>query len=108
MHRKIRDRWDLSLECIRRFYVGEPSPLEKQLKSDKEFYSLFVDFSGFVDFFLLQDCITDDGKVRMWMEGNPFERPAFPQTTDEFWRFIEYELEFVERRNQRIKNSLIR
>ena len=28
-HQRIRDRWDLTLECIRRYYQGEESPLYK-------------------------------------------------------------------------------
>ena len=102
MHRKIRDRWDWTLECIRRYYAGESSPLIKVLESDAEFYRLFVDFKGFVEFFLLQDCVTDDGQVCLWTEGVPFERPAFPQDANEYWKFLQYELEFVESRNQRI------
>ena len=35
---KICDRWDLTLECIRRFYAGEPTPLDKALVKDREFF----------------------------------------------------------------------
>ncbi len=106
MNAKIRDRWDWSLECIRRFYIGEDSPLAKQMKSDTEFYKLFVNFQGFVEFFYLQDCVTDDWKVRTWTEGIPFERPAFPQSVEEYWRFIEHEIIFVEKRNKRIRELM--
>ena len=54
------NRWDLTLECIRRFYAGEQTPLDKVLESDREFYNLFVDFKGYVDFFLLQDCVDEN------------------------------------------------
>ena len=59
-NRKISDRWDLTLECIRRYYNGEESPLYKTINRDKEFYDLFVDFKGYVDFFFLQDCVSED------------------------------------------------
>lgn len=36
-HQRIRDRWDLTLECIRRYYQGEESPLYKSLLKDKAF-----------------------------------------------------------------------
>ena len=39
---KICDRWDLTLECIRRFYVGEPTPLDKALEKDREFFNLLL------------------------------------------------------------------
>lgn len=47
----ISDRWDLTLECIRRYYNGEKSRLSEAIEADKEFFDLFVDFKGFVDFF---------------------------------------------------------
>lgn len=106
MNRKISDRWDLSLECIRRFYAGEESPLSKQLQSDAAFYELFQDFPGFVDYFYLQDCVTDDYQVQMWMEGAPFERPAFAQNLEEYCAFIRKEVDFVEKRNKRIDEAV--
>lgn len=45
-HPLIGDRWDLTLECIRRFYHGEDSPLQSTLTADRAFYDLFVDFKG--------------------------------------------------------------
>lgn len=106
MHRKIRDRWDLSLECIRRYYVGEESPLSKQLEKDAGFYGLFNDFRGFVEFFYLEDCLTDDGQVLMYTGGKPFESPVFPQSIDEYWEFLRRELKLVEKRNRRIDKSV--
>ena len=50
-NRLISDRWDLTLECIRRHYSGEESPLSSVTQQDKDFYDLFVDFKGYVDFF---------------------------------------------------------
>lgn len=46
---KIKDRWDLTLECMRRHYVGEDSPLKSVTDSDAAFYDLFVNFKGYVD-----------------------------------------------------------
>lgn len=62
---KICDRWDLTLECIRRFYNGEPTPLDKALEKDKGFFNMFRDFKGYVDFFLLQDCFVDIKGVKV-------------------------------------------
>ena len=52
---KIADRFDLTLECIRRFYANEVSPLSGDLQRYSSFFSLFQGFQGHVDFFLLQD-----------------------------------------------------
>ena len=35
----IKDRWDLTLECIRRYYKGEDSPLFETLAKNKEFFN---------------------------------------------------------------------
>ena len=60
MNTLISDRWDLTLECIRRHYAGEESPLSKVIESDRAFYELLIDFKGYVDFFLLQDGVSAD------------------------------------------------
>lgn len=52
----ISDRWDLTLECIRRYYNGEDSPLYNVFLNDKAFFDLFVDFKGYVDFFPASGC----------------------------------------------------
>lgn len=56
----IADRMDLTLECIRRNYTGEPgSPLAEVTTAYKDFFELFGQreqgFKGFVDFFHFQD-----------------------------------------------------
>lgn len=107
-NKRIRDRWDLTWECIRRFYVGDGSPLSDVLEVDRRFFELFVDFKGYIDFFYLQDCVTKDyGQVRFWLKDNHFAENPFPQTVSEYLGFIQAELDFVEQRNARIKASLV-
>ena len=101
----ISDRWDLTLECIRRYYVGERSPLYDTILRDKRFFDLFVDFKGYVDFFLLQDAVSEDySEVKIWCGDASFTDDALPKTIDDFFQFIEKEFEFLEKRNQRIGN----
>ena len=50
---KINDRFDLTLECIRRYYIREESPLQEVLLRYSNFFELFENFKGYVDFFLL-------------------------------------------------------
>ena len=57
----IGDRLDLTLECIRRHYLGEPSPLSDVLERYRAFFDLFGDFQGYVTFFLLDDLTTAGG-----------------------------------------------
>lgn len=100
----IKDRWDLSLECIRRYYRGESSPLQDVLVGNKDFFDLFVDFKGYVDFFYLQDCISDDYQsVIFWIGDGDFSKNPLPQTVDEYLLWIEKQLDFVSKRNRRIE-----
>ncbi|MBR6398495.1 MAG: hypothetical protein IKS06_06375, partial [Lachnospiraceae bacterium] len=57
MHPWIKDRIDLTLECIRLFYDGKTSPLYACLDRYRNFFELFGDFRGYVEFFLLQDLV---------------------------------------------------
>ena len=103
---KICDRWDLTLECIRRFYVGEPTPLDKALEKDRYFFNLFVDFKGYVDFFFLQDCVTEDYKtVRIWQGKGDFSENPYPQDVEQYLRWIDNQLDFTSKRNQRIAEA---
>lgn len=100
---KICDRWDLTLECIRRYYAGESSPLDKALEKSSDFFNLFVNFKGYVDFFLLQDCVDDDYNVKFWLETPLFVSMPMPKDLDEYYMWINSQLDFVEKRGNRIK-----
>jgi hypothetical protein len=59
-NRKIAERFDLTLECIRRHYLVQRSPLGETLARYRDFFVLFEDFRGYVEFFMLQDLVTED------------------------------------------------
>ena len=62
---------------------------------------------GYVDFFFLQDCVTDDyNHVNFWLGSGAFEYNPLPKTVEEYLSWIEKELDFVEKRNQRIKQTV--
>ena len=50
MINKINDRFDLTLECIRRYYLNEDSPLKETFIRYSDFL-LFKNFKGYIDFF---------------------------------------------------------
>lgn len=100
--RKIADRMDLALECIRRHYREEQSPLSDTLLRYRDFFALFDDFSGYVDFFLLQDLVTDDATIRYFMPFDDFQTPSVPRDADTYRRFRRLSIEFIEARNIRI------
>lgn len=99
---RICDRWDLTLECIRRFYKGEFTPLDKALGKSRKFFDLFVDFRGYVEFFLLQDCVDDNYNVKYWLDTPLFQTMPMPKTMEEYKCWIESQLDFVSKRNDRI------
>ncbi len=105
--KSISDRWDLTLECVRRYYSCEQSPLYSTLLRDRAFFDLFVDFQGYVDYFFLQDCVSEDyASVNFWIEHNTFTENPLPQTVEGYMVWISRQLEFVERRNARISAYL--
>ena len=92
------------MECIRRHYAGEESPLSKAMDSDREFFDLFLDFRGYVDYFFLQDCVTEDYcEVRFWIGDGDFTKNALPESVDEYLLWLERQRDFLNRRNARIK-----
>jgi hypothetical protein len=100
---RIADRMDLTLESIRRRYRDEPSPLAATLARYANFFALFDDFEGYVDFFLLQDLVTTDGaKVRFFMPFDDFNPPAKPRDAETYREFRRLSIEFIEARNRRI------
>ena len=102
-NRYIADRWDLTLECIRRYYSGEQSPISWCLEQDKTFFDLFVDFRGYVEFFFLQDCVSKDySEVNLWLDTDLFEKDPFPRNNKEYVSWISKNLDFVNKRNRRI------
>ena len=103
LNRKISDRMDLTLECIRRYYRHEDSPLAPDLARYAGFFALFEDFQGYVDFFLLQDLVSSDYEaVSFFMPFNDFNPPAIPRDLDTYLEFRHLSIEFTKARNRRI------
>lgn len=99
----IRDRWDLTLECIRRHYANEASPLSEVLEKDRRFFDLFGSFEGYVDFFFLQDCVDSNYQsAKMWLDNDVFTEDPLPKTVDAYLKWMNCQLEFVQKRNSRI------
>ena len=104
-NRQLCDRWDLTLECIRRYYNNEDSPIFTTLAKDKTFFDLFVDFKGFVNFFFLQDCVSKDySRVDFWYGNGDFSEDPLPKTVEQYLLWIERQLTFVGNRNARISD----
>jgi hypothetical protein len=100
---KIEDRFDLTLECIRRHYLREDNPLAKVLILYEDFFDLFEDFKGYVHFFLLQDFVSNDSSaVKFLMPFADFTTSPLPHTGDEYQAYRQNAIRFVEARNRRM------
>ena len=105
LNRSIKDRFDLTLECIRLFYNNEINPLYDTLDRYSEFFSLFQDFKGYVDFFLLQDLINEDNlSIKFCLPFEDFNSSPLPKNVDEYQLYKNNMINFINSRNQRIIN----
>ncbi|WP_273242174.1 DUF6994 family protein [Hyphomonas atlantica corrig.] len=108
-NRKIADRFDLTLECIRRFYLGEASPLADTLARYAEFFALFDNFDGYIDFFLLQDLVVEDGAaVKFFMPFEGFNTPSVPRDDSSYKAYRDRSIDFINARNRRMDREINR
>ena len=102
-HPRIADRFDLTVECIRRHYRGDDSPLAVVLQRYADFFRLFGDFAGYVEHFLLQDLVTDDGAgVEFALPFDDFTGSPVPKDLDTYREYRDRSVTFINARNGRI------
>ena len=102
---KIQDRFDLTLECIRKFYAGEESPLSTTFERYSSFFALFENFRGYVEFFLLNDLVCSKfEEVKFWHQFSSFDLSPLPLTITEYYDFKVSVEKFVRKRNKRINS----
>lgn len=102
----IDDRFDLTLECIRLFYLGQDSPLYPCLMRYKFFFDLFENFKGYIRFFLLDDLIDENGDIRFYLPFDGFTtKPTFSDVS-EYLLYKKRVIHFVRSRNKRIENYI--
>lgn len=97
----INDRFDLTLECIRRHYLGLASPLSDVLARYAGFFDLFGDFSGYTAFFLLQDLVRD-GSVVFFLPFTDFTTSPLPESDVDYLALRDAAVAFLVARNNRI------
>ncbi len=107
-HPRIKDRFDLTVECIRRHYEGGDSPLSDTIARYSDFFALFESFKGYVDFFLLQDIVSKDYKrIRSHMPFSGFDTSPLPKGLAEYASYLDQAERFIQARNRRILASQI-
>ena len=103
LYRRISDRLDLTVECIRLHYLGETSPLAEPLDRYRDFFALFEDFTGYIEFFLLQDLVSEDrSAVKFFMPFDGFGMSPLPASVEAYRNYRQNAIRFVGARNRRM------
>jgi hypothetical protein len=106
-NQRIDDRFDITLECIRRYYNNETSPLGETLKRYNNFFELFNDFKGYCDFFFLQDLtINNYTEIDYFLPFNNFEKNQYPKTVEDYYVYKQNSIKFNKNRNKRIQDYI--
>lgn len=98
----IDDRFDLTLECIRLFYSGQQSPLYDTLLRYKDFFDLFGNFIGYIQFFLLDDLVDANQQIKFYLPFDNFNTKPIFTNIDEYVAYKKGVINFVKARNRRI------
>jgi hypothetical protein len=100
--RLIDNRFDLTLECIKRFYKNQSNPLQDTLDRYKRFFQLFDNFQGYVEFFLLEDLVNDKGEIKFYLPFDNFQSPPEFTNKEEYILYKNKVMHFIKFRNRRI------
>jgi hypothetical protein len=102
-HPRIKDRFDRTVECIRRHYLNEANPLNDTLTRYADYFRLFGDFPGYVEFFLLQDLVNDDcSAVNYFSPFADFNSSPVPGSMAAYLDYQALAISFIKARNLRI------
>lgn len=104
VNRKISDRFDLTLECIRLFYLNKQSPLFNVISRYEDFFTLFVNFESYINFFLLHDFVNENYEVKFCLPFDNFECSPLPQNIEEYKAYKADTMDKIIKRNKRIIN----
>jgi len=99
---RIADRFDLTVECVRRHYEGETHPLAATFDRYHDFFDLFASFAGYVEFWLLDDLVDAKGRAQLFLPSAYFTLPSVPRNVDDYLEFCENTIAFVMARKERI------
>ncbi len=104
MHPRIRDRFDLTLECIRLWYNRKKSPLFEHLERYRLFFELFGNFNGYIDFFLLNDYLTEKDEVRFFLPFKSFVTDPIPHSVEEYTDYKKTVIDIAIARKKQIED----
>lgn len=104
LSKKVHDRFDYSLECIKRYYdKNEDNPLLKAVEKSSKFFDTFDSFKEYVDFFFLNDLVDENYNVISFTDTIDFDC-AIPKTKESYIKYLKNTMTFVKKRDLRIKD----
>ena len=103
--RILKDRFDLTLECIRRHYCQENSPMSDVMSANNDFFRLFVNFEEYTKFFFLDDLV-EKGKIKFFLGTGNLDGTFYPKNIDEWNQLYEKQMDFLKLRKKRIADYL--
>lgn len=102
-NKHICDRMDLTLECIRLFYLGKESPLSKTFFRYENYFDLFESFQWYCEFFLLHDLVSANfDRIQFFLPFHGFEKSPLPQSVNAYLEYKNNNMQFLWERNGRI------
>jgi len=104
---KIKDRFDLSLECIKRYYNDEDSPLRETIQRYNQFFQLFNNFESYCEYYFLEDLTNETfTEINYFLPFNNFKEIPVPKNADEYRLYMNKATEFINNRNKRIQDYI--
>lgn len=101
---KIKDRFDLTLDCIKKQYESRDNSLSWILQEYwDEFFGRFYDFNEYVHFFMLEDYLDEKNEVIRLIDN---EEHILPKTLEEYDEYIKRISSIIDKRTQKILNRL--
>ncbi|GAA5222073.1 DUF6994 family protein [Membranihabitans marinus] len=71
-----------------------------------DFFKIFYDFKGYINFFMLQDFIDSNENIKFSLPFDGFNRSALPENKDEYEIYMRNTINLIDKRNKRILNRL--
>ncbi len=104
----IKDRFDLTLECIRRYYNDKnaQNPLYTTICADKIFFDLFKTFDGYVEYFFLGDLV-ENGRINFFFgkyKDDVFNHSPLAWEQSDWEQLLDNQMKFLEKRATRIQD----
>ena len=97
----------MTLECIRRFYLNQSSPLHNTFLNYKKFFDLFESFENYLEYFLLQDLVNNKGEIKFYLPFDDFKTPPDFNSVEDYLTYKKRVLEFNSLRKERINKESI-